>query len=293
MAEPRRPPAARRIDVPGNDSFRVLAPIARCEGIATGPDGFLWTADEDGSIYRIEPGSGGYERVGSFQAQVLGLCLDRGGRIYACLPGERRVDRFDPESGEVTPYCATAAGAPLKFPNWPVFAADGTLYISDSGTEDLDSRTGRVVACPPSGGDARVLSLPTMAFANGLALDSSGALLIAESFAERVLLHDRRGATSVYCELPGMVPDGLAVDAAGGLVVSCYQPNRVVRVDSEGASTVLVDDWTGIRLLTPTNVAFFGDGLRQLAMASLYGSAITAIDYPWGGAALAYPELPD
>ena len=266
----------------------MLAPLAHCEGIALGPDGALWTGDEAGRIYRIDPAAGSYEQIAQVDGWVLGLCLDADGLLYVCAFDRGAIVRVDPTTGASDVYC----GRPLRTPNWPVFGADGTLYVSDSGSDDLDARDGRVVAIPPGGGEAEVLPIPALAFANGMALGRDGTLYVIESFEPRVVTV-RGSEVSVYADLPGTVPDGLALDEEGGLLVSIYQPNRVLRLPPGGGEPATVlDDWTGLRLLTPTNIAFFGPERRSLAIASLCGWNLSAIDTPWRGQALFYPRLP-
>jgi gluconolactonase len=99
------------------------------------------------------------------------------------------------------------------------------------------------------------------------------------------------GALEPVIELERVVPDGLAFDALGGLWIGCCQPNRVYRLSPEGELETIVDDWTGGYVLTPTNLAFAGDDLDVLVLASLGGQAVKAIDPGVRGAALSYPEL--
>jgi hypothetical protein len=42
---------------------------------------------------------------------------------------------------------------------------------------------------------------------------------------------------------------------------------------------------------TPTNVAFYGEGLRRVAIASLGGQAVTGIDLGIAGAPVNYPQV--
>lgn len=53
----------------------------------------------------------------------------------------------------------------------------------------------------------------------------------------------------------------------------------------------LLEDRTGIFLQMPTNVAFFGADLRQLAIAALGGWTVTAIDLPFAGMPVHYPVI--
>jgi sugar lactone lactonase YvrE len=99
------------------------------------------------------------------------------------------------------------------------------------------------------------------------------------------------GAPEPVVQFDRVVPDGLAFDVEGGLWISCYQPNRVYRLAPTGELELIVDDWTGEFVLTPTNCAFAGDDLEVLVLASLCGWAVRAIDPGVRGRPLHYPTL--
>jgi len=261
------------------------------EGITVDGEGKLWAGGEAGQIYRIDPDTAGCEQVASTGGFVLGLCLDGAGRIYACDMGRLAVLRILPDTGEVDVYCEQAGGKPLRSPNWLVFEEDGTLWFSDSGTDDPAAADGTLVRVPSGGGDGEVVETPPLKFPNGMALAPDGSLFVIETHRPCVSVLTN-GALRTYAELPRTVPDGLALDADGGLLVSCYQPNRILRIPPGGGDPELVlDDWTGTILPTPTNVAFFGKDLSRLAIASLGGWAVKAVETPWRGQPLHYPAV--
>ena len=259
------------------------------EGIALGPDGLLYAGGEAGQVYRVDPDTGDVEQIAKSEGGfMLGVCLDAQGSIYLCDAGRGAVLRVDP-SGAVETWCEAAGGEPFVCPNWPAFAPDGSLYISDSGPEDPAAVGGRIVRIPPGGGDGEPLDLPPLHFPNGLALCADGTLVLLESFTPR-LVAVRASGLEVLAELPGTVPDGVAVDSEGGFVVSCYYPYHVYRIPSGGGTPELIlDDATGTQFPMPTNVCFFGDDLATLAIASLGGHALSAVEVGVRGQALHYP----
>jgi gluconolactonase len=194
-------------------------------------------------------------------------------------------------------YCDGVESGPLRAPNWNLFTPDGTMYVSDScaevtGLDFVDVKSGRVVAVPAGGGQATVIPTPPIGYSNGMALGEDGDLYVAETFVEPRILVIRDGDVSVYCDLPGTVPDGLAFDEEGGLFVSMFQPNLIVRIPPGGLEPeVVVDDWTGQRLLTPTNIAFYGAERNKLAIASLCGFCLYTLETPWCGQPLFYPRI--
>jgi sugar lactone lactonase YvrE len=264
---------------------RMLAPLAHCEGIAAGPDGMLYAGDEFGKVFRIDPGDGSFAHIATIEGWALGLCVDGDSLVYVCAYDRGSIVRVDPASGAVDTYCEG-----LGLPNWPVFAPDGTLYVSDSGSEEVGAIAGRVLAIPPGGGSVDALPIRPLAFANGMALAADGTLFVAESYEPRVVAV-RDGSVETVAELPGTVPDGLALDDEGGLIVTSYQPNRVLRLPPGGGEPEpVVEDWTGQTLLTPTNACFYGPGRSALAIAQLCAWSIVTIDTPWRGQPLFYPR---
>jgi gluconolactonase len=268
----------------------VASGLDHPEGVATGPDGLLYAGGEAGQVYRIDPTTGTVEQVADTGGFVLGLALDASGHVYACDSGRAEVVRVDATTGAVESYCASGGGHALKTPNWLAFTPDGSLIVSDSGTEDLGIRDGRLLRVPRGGGDAVVFDLPPLHFPNGFAVDSQGAVHVLESFSPR-LVTVRDGALTLVAEFPNTIPDGVALTADGGFVVSCYYPYRLYHVDPDGQVEALLEDPTGILLQMPTNVSFFGAGLRQLAIAALGGWTISAIEVPFAGAPLHYPQI--
>jgi gluconolactonase len=259
------------------------------EGIAAGRDGLLYAGGEAGQVYRIDPVAQTHEQIADTGGFVLGIAHDSAGRLYACDAGRLAVLRIDPATGEVETYCDSASGTALTAPNWGAFAADGSLWLSDSGTESLTIQDGRLLRVPPGGGDAEVIAVHRpLHFPNGLAVASDGTVYLLESFTPRLsALRDGRLETVV--DLPGVVPDGVALDVEGGFVIACYYPFRLLRVSAEGAVETLLDDPAGIHIPMPTNVAFFGPELRTLAIASLGGYAIKSIEAPVAGVPVMYP----
>jgi sugar lactone lactonase YvrE len=256
----------------------------------------LWAADEAGRLFRIDPDGGAHELIADVGGFACGLCCDARGDVYVCVYDRGAIVRADARTGEVNVYCAAVEGGPLRRPNWNLFAADGTMYVSDSCEDDvrfLDEKSGRVVAIPPGGGEARVVPGPPIGYANGMALGPDGALYVVETFLDPRILVFRDGDASVYAELPETVPDGVAFDQEGGLFVSMFQPNLIVRIPPGGGDPETVaEDWAGQRLLTPTNIAFFGPERTKLAIASLCGFVLSVLETPWAGLPLHYPELP-
>lgn len=276
------------------EGFRVLAAgLDHPEGVAWSPQGLLYAGGEAGQIYAITL-DGRVERVADTGGFVLGLAVDGAGRVYACDEARGEVLRVTPSTGEVEVYSAGAPGVPMRTPNFPAFDDRGTLYVTDSGA--WRANDGVVFRIDP-GGRTAVWTREAPRFPNGCCLGPGGnALYVVESTGECVtripILPDGSpGPAEHVAELPGCVPDGIAVDAAGDLVVSCYRPDRILRVAAGGSVEVLVDDPRGEVLNQPTNVAFVGETLGELAVASLGGWQIAVGAIGVSGCPLRYPDV--
>jgi gluconolactonase len=279
------------------------------EVLATGLDGpedIVWDADrgvlyaggKHGDLYRVHL-DGTVENLLHFGAGsfVLGMALDSVGRIYVCERGNARFLRVDPATLAIEDYSAGTPERPLITPNYPAFAADGTLYLSDSG--QWGAQNG-VIFRISTDRTTEVWSTAPSDFTNGLAVSPSGdAVYVAESKGSKVwripvLPSGAAGDPEVIWDRPRTVPDGLAFDADGMLYVSLYRPDAIHRIDpATGETRVFVDDWTGQFLMAPTNIAFAGAGLDLLVTANLNGDHLNVLRtaLPAAGLPLRRPEI--
>jgi sugar lactone lactonase YvrE len=258
-------------EIRAGERLRTIADdLDHPEAVCWDPDrAAIYAGGEAGQLYRVTL-DGRVEVVCEIPGGVLlGLAVDAAGRVFACDAGNGRVWRIEP-SGD-----RRAVGPAMGYPNYLAFDLAGRLWVSDSGPWDS---VGGCVWCIELDGSGRRWDVPPLAFANGLAIHEDH-LYVVESAAARVVRAPLDGGTpEVVVELPETVPDGLAFDAEGGLWVSCFQPNRVIRLPADGPAETIVDDWSGECVLSPTNIAFAGEDLSTLVLASLCGRTLKAID---------------
>lgn len=265
-------------------ALRVLADgLDHVEGVCWDPErGCIWAGGEAGQVYRVEL-DGTRQIVATITGgALLGVALDGRGRLYICDPGHHQVWRIFVD-GTYEPF-----GDPIDFPNYASFAADGRLYVSDSGS--FDEATGGLFVIDADGTTTKLDTRP-LSYANGLCIDEDRLFVVESSVPGVAAMRLDGGPIELVVEMTRCNPDGLALDAEGGLLISCYQPNQLWRWTAETGCELLLDDWTGEYVLSPTNVAFYGEGLDQLALASLCGTRINSIEPPHRGAALYYPDV--
>lgn len=262
------------------------------ECIACGPDHFAYAGGEAGQVYRIDTRARTFEEYANTGGFVGGIAVDADSNVFACSAGE--VKRVTPE-GEVSTYFAGAPDRALTTPNYPVFDADGNLYVSDSGEWKQDN--GCLFKVAP-GGEGVVWETTLTSFPNGLALSPDGDYLyVAVSEVQprvsRVAINEdgSAGRASVVEDLPEAVPDGLAFDSKGNLFISCYRPDRIYRLAAEGPLDIFCDDPEGTMLAAPTNVAFCGENRDIFLSANLGRWHISEYRTDSVGAPLHFPKI--
>ena len=253
------------------------------EGVCWDPAaGVLWAGGEAGQVYRVHLDERRAEEVARAPGFVLGLAVDGRGRVVLCCSDRGLVCLL--EDGAVR----TIENG-FRFPNYPAFAPDGTLYVSDSGS--WGKKNGRVWQLGPDG-DLQVFSEELTDFPNGCAVTADGRhLWIVESHSPTVNRFDlQTGELEQVTRLEGTVPDGVAFTADGGVVVSCYRPDRIVHIDAAGTVRTVAEDPQGTLLGGPTNVAFAGPELDRLVCANLGRWHLSLVDSGLRGTPLHYPE---
>jgi gluconolactonase len=190
------------------------------------------------------------------------------------------VLRIDPD-GAVETVFDSVAGRPLAHPNFPLFGADGTLWLTASGRW-FDTDDGVVIRMPP-GGTPEVVIDDAPRWTNGLALSpDERTLFVLESTRPSLLAYEIGphgvGRGRLVTAMPAdHFPDGLAVDAEGTLYVACWRPDRVYRIRPGAEPEVFLDDPTALELQGPTNLCFGGKELDRLYIAQFGGRALREI----------------
>jgi sugar lactone lactonase YvrE len=197
------------------------------------------TGLRDGSVVRLDPGTGERTVVGTTGGRPLGVdpCAD--GSVLVC-DHDRGLLRVQPD-GAVELLVGAVDGERVTFASNVVGSPDGTIWFTTSTSRwDVEhhlgdmfehSRTGRLLRRDPDGTVTTVL--PALGFANGLVLAPDGAsLLVAETTDYRIsrywLRGPRAGRTEPLVEnLPGF-PDNMSLGSDGLLWVAIAAPRNAL-----------------------------------------------------------------
>lgn len=261
------------------------------ECVAVHPDGSVWCGGEIGQIYRIDPSGKKVEEVANTGGFVLGLAFSPDASWLAiCDPKRREVLRLELSTMRIVSVAKTVGDWRFSLPNYPVFARDGSLYVSESG--EVDKTLGRIFRFDPQG-TGTLWAGGSLNFANGLALDSSESYLyVVESFLPgicrfRIEADGSAGPREVFAEDVREVPDGLAFDCEGNLYCSCYAPSRIYKIDPRRRIGVFAEDPKCTILSNCTNIAFGGSDFQTLYVANLGRWHISTVEMEMKGAPLA------
>jgi gluconolactonase len=262
------------------------------EAVAWGPDGKAYAGGEAGQLYRFGLDDGSIEEIARVSGGfLLGLAHDAAGNTYACDDRSACVHRITPE-GRASVYANGNEQQKMRVPNYPVFDANGNLYVSDSGT--WGARDGFIWKVMP-GGRAEIWDRSANGFTNGMCLSADGRwLYVVESSSpliSRVAINadGSAGERQVLVELPRQVPDGVAFDINGDLYISLYNPNTIYRLTATGKLIMLYDDWEQLMLVAPTNIAFGGRDMKTLIIAGLCGWSVHTAPMAVPGLPVRYP----
>jgi gluconolactonase len=253
------------------------------EGVAYDPAAdVVWAGGEDGQIYRVSVDHGVAEEVARAPGFVLGLAVDGRGRLALCVSSDSSVCAYD---GEVVQRVVSG----LTFPNYPAFAPDGTLFVSDSGS--WGGGDGRLVRLDVDG-TLETFSHAVPNFTNGCAVSPDGEWLwVVESYVPILSRFElATGRREEIRRFDGTVLDGLAFTADGGLLISCYRPDRIYHLDISGDVEIVAEDPQGTMLGAPTNVCFIGPELDRVVSANLGRWHLTLLDLGLVGAPLHRPS---
>lgn len=266
---------------PDGTTSTVAEPGGGPNGLAVGPDGALYVANNGGCF--------------AFH-DLLGLTFP-GSPPPAEWPGHGSLQRIDLGTGEVTTLATACGDVPLRAPNDLVIDADGGIWFTDHGVreERTSDRTGFYWCNLDGSGlvEAVVLDAP-----NGIGLSPDGSrVYVAETHTGRLYgwnvdgpgqvsgagLLAPKGAELVGDPGGGAMFDSLAVDGDGWICVATLGLTPGISAFSPDGSEVelypMADPLT-------TNICFGGDDGRT-AFVTLSGTGqLVAFDWPRPGGTL-------
>src|SRR5262249_44981636 len=100
------------------------------EGVTVDREGNVYGGGSDGVIRKLSP-DGKVTEFARTGGRPAGMALDRQGNLFVCDVGKTAVLKVSP-SGVVSLFADQVGNVKLCLPNFPVFDAEGNLYVSNS-----------------------------------------------------------------------------------------------------------------------------------------------------------------
>jgi gluconolactonase len=235
------------IPLDGGDPLEVAEPGGGPNGLALGPDGAVYIAQNGGHV------------ITELAEPVV-------------PPGIQRWD------GTTVEYVATEG---LQAPNDLAFAPDGSLWFSDPYPRlDRAAPTpGKVWRLEPAGGRLELM-VDWALQPNGVAISPAGdALYLVETVLKRIdrlpLTADGCGPSEPFLTLERGEQDGIAFDVEGNLYMACHHDDDAINVcDRDGNVTERIE----LDGCFPTNVCFAGPDLTTLVITAPKGGRVLAVE---------------
>ncbi len=168
------------------------------------------------------------------------VATDGAGGVYFVSPNENRVYRVS-ASGTLSTFAGNgtygfrgdggrATAAQLASPWGVAVDSTGAVYITDAG----NNRVRKITS------DGRIATVAdSLTGLSGIAVDTSGNIYVAQSYAITKLTSDGTSSTVVYLNNSQDCPAGLGIDASGNVLVADCSSGRILEISSSGEVTTL------------------------------------------------------
>lgn len=207
---------------------RYLVSNINGEMLAVDGNGFISrvAADGTGELKWIESGK---NEVTLNAPKGMAIADDK---IYVADIDHLRI--FDAETGKPVD-AIEISGA--KFLNALAVASDGTIYVTDTGTEQSP---GAIYGVEPGGKVRAVAEGKNLERPNGIAIDRDGNLIVVTYGSNKVLTLSTDGNVLNATILRDGQLDGLALQEDGSKLLSSWKGEDIVRLSPDDSSAEVV-----------------------------------------------------
>ncbi|MFL6448492.1 MAG: NHL repeat-containing protein [Bryobacteraceae bacterium] len=241
--------------------------------------GVITTVAGNGCQYNCDIGDGGPATSASLSV-ISGVAVDGSGNLYIAEWGNNRIRKVSADTGVITTVAGNgcqyncdigggglATNTALNRPGGVAVDGSGNLYIADTGSDRIrkvSTATGVITTVAGGGdeGDGGLATDASLNSPNGVAVDGSGNLYIADTWNSRI--RKVSASTGVITTLAGNGSYGFSGDGGPATSASLYYPSGVA-VDGSGNLYIADTSNSRIRKVSAdTGVITTVAGKRQL-----------------------------
>jgi sugar lactone lactonase YvrE len=260
--------------------------------------GDVFVADSGaGKVFEFSAGSTSTTTptaVGSGFTAPAALAFDAKGNLFVADNGGPDVVEI-PNTGTTGAFVAgtqqtlissssTFGGTALKDAEALAVGPRGTLYISDTGNKRVVSYnilTGQAGVTLAQSVIEGVSSPSGLENPQGLAVDASGNLYVADASLDEIVIVSSAGAVSAVTPPNVTSATGVAIDASGSLIVADSANGNLVRIPNL-SGTLSAGSALTIETISPQASSLWMDQLGDLYVASAGGKSANAIQRTQG-----------
>ena len=238
--------------------------------------------------------------------QPEGVAVDASGNLYIADTDNNRIRKIS-SNGIITTVAGNgiagfrgdggpASQAQLNHPEGVAVDASGNLYIADTGNNRIRkiSPDGIITTVAGNGaadfgGDDGPASQAQLNHPEGVAVDASGNLFIADTDNDRIREVSPNGIITTVAGDAGFSgdggpasqaqlnhPEGVAVDAQGNLYIADTGNNRIRKISPDGIIVTIAGNGTPAILDAPTGIAVGASG--NIFIADTGNNRIRVVD---------------
>jgi streptogramin lyase len=219
--------------------------------IIVGPEDHLWFTSDEG-VVELDQVTGDmtvYPDTDEEMTILWEILMTEDGDLWVTGEDDQGIARFDPDTGDYTPYTTAGLNRPISLVEGP----DGNLWFKNFSSSS--KLLGRITPA----GAITLFDTPTLQSTTSLISGPDGAIWFADEDADRIGRITAAGAVTTYADPTGRVdePRSLVLAEDGHIWFGSPGSNRLGRIDP---ATKAIDTFLGQRNALNVSPIWEADG---------------------------------
>ena len=202
-------------------------------GVSMDAMGYIYSADFDGKVYKINPYSNTYEVYAEGFYMASGNTFDSKGRLYQANLAGNYISRVS-RTGEHEIFADSLFASPIGI----AFNSKNELFVCNCARKTITKVS-------PEGQTSIFSESLLLHCPNGIAVDNSDNIYVVSYNNNNVVKITPEGDATLFAQTPDKIGNGHLVVANNKLYITGFHGHRIYEVTMEGKVSVLAG--TGIR----------------------------------------------